>query len=231
METAAVIDITPQDQEAIVKQEALTIPERAKMIVVVDQPTFDAADRFFGVIKAMEKKIDAYFQPMIDDAMETKRKAEAARKGIVTRCEEAKAPLLEATNYLKPQMYQYTKKVEEERRLEQLRLEAKARKEEEERRLREAELLEQMGEHEEAAKVIEEPIAVSVPVAPKAQAPTNFVAKENWQFEITDIDKIPRKYLIPDEVMIRAEVKRTKGKTAIPGVRVWDAGTVASRGR
>lgn len=228
--TARVIDITESTEDTI-KTEALAIPAKAKMIVVVDQPTFDAADRFFGTIKAMEKTIDQYFDPLIEDAMETKRKAETARKNIVTKRDEAKAPLVEASNYLKGQLYAYTKKQEEERRLEQLRLEAEARKQEEERRLREAELLEQMGEHEEAARVIEEPVAVSVPVAPKPQAPSNFIAKENWQFEITDIDKLPRKYMVADEVMIRAEVKRMKGKTSISGVRVWDAGTVASRSR
>jgi DNA polymerase III psi subunit len=227
-----IIDITPeQGKKALVKQEALAIPERARLIVVVDQATMDEADAFFGVIKAMEKKIESVYKPLLDSAMEVKRAAEANRKKVADDWEAAKAPCVEATNYLNPMMYKFKKKQEEERRLEQLRLEAEARKQEEERRLREAELLEQMGEHEEAARVIEEPVTVSVPVAPKPQAPSNFVAKENWQFEITDIDKLPRKYMVADEVMIRAEVKRMKGKTSISGVRVWDAGTVASRSR
>jgi hypothetical protein len=230
--TARLIDVTPEQnpQEVLVKQEALSIPEKARMIVVTDQGSFMAADTFFGVIKQTEKKIDAFFDPLIDDAMEVKRTAETARKNIVTRRDEAKAPLLEATNYLKTQLYQFTKKQEEERRLEQLRLEAQARREEEERRLKEAELLEQMGEHEEAERVIEQPMQVSAPVVPKAQAPSNFTTRENWQFEVTDIDKVPRKYLCVDDVMLRNEVKRTKGRVTIPGVRIWDVGTIATRG-
>lgn len=230
METARVIDITDTTEETM-KTEVLAIPDKAKLITVVDQASFDAADRFFGIIKDMEKKIDAFFDPMIEAAMETKRKAEAARKAVVTRRDEVKAPLVDASNYLRPQMYAWTKKQEEERRLEQLRLEAQARKEEEERRLREAELLEQMGEHEEAERVIEEPVIFQAPVAQKVSAPSNFIAKENWQFEIVDIDKLPRKYMVPDETMIRAEVKRMKGKTNIPGVRAYDIGTVARKGR
>ncbi len=52
---------------------------------------------------------------------------------------------------------------------------------------------------------------------------------ENWQYEIVDEGAIPREYLIPDEKKIRSAVKAMKGMTKIPGVRVYDAGTVRVR--
>jgi hypothetical protein len=42
-----------------------------------------------------------------------------------------------------------------------------------------------------------------------------------WKFKITDVIKIPREYLIPDEKRIARVVRAMKDKTNIPGVEVW----------
>jgi len=53
--------------------------------------------------------------------------------------------------------------------------------------------------------------------------------RENWQFEIEDVAKVPREFMTPDMVKIGRMVKAMKGVTRIDGVRVFDAGTVAFR--
>lgn len=45
--------------------------------------------------------------------------------------------------------------------------------------------------------------------------------RERWLFEVTELDKVPRGFLMVDERLIRAEVDAKKGSTNIPGVRVW----------
>jgi hypothetical protein len=41
-----------------------------------------------------------------------------------------------------------------------------------------------------------------------------------------DLSLIPQMYLVVDERAIAAAVKRSKGRTAIPGIRAFDAGSV-----
>ena len=215
--------------ERSVKQEALSIPQEARKIVVVDQVTFSQADSFFGVIKAMRKKINQFFDPMIEEAKGVKAKAEEHRKSLANRKDEADRPLVEAESYITGQLSAFTRKREEDRRLEQLRLEAIARKEEEDRRILEATLLEAMGEHEAADEIIREPVFVPPPIVEKAPAAKNFTYREHWTYRITDVSKLPLRYMMPDEVMIGAEVRRNKGATDIPGVQVWDEGTISKK--
>jgi hypothetical protein len=45
--------------------------------------------------------------------------------------------------------------------------------------------------------------------------------RHNWRFEVTDSAAVPREFCTPDERRIGEIVRRDKGATAIPGVRVW----------
>jgi hypothetical protein len=45
---------------------------------------------------------------------------------------------------------------------------------------------------------------------------------DNWVFEVTDPDAVPREFLTPDLPLIGKTVKSLKGKVKIPGVRVWN---------
>lgn len=72
------------------------------------------------------------------------------------------------------------------------------------------------------------------PIAPKIEPvkPVETVAKSiqssvgksteriTWKFEIVDANKIPREYMIPDEMKIRGVVK--VGIREIPGVRIYE---------
>jgi len=44
---------------------------------------------------------------------------------------------------------------------------------------------------------------------------------EQWGFEVEDAAKLPRNYLLPDQQAIRRTVQALKGRTEIPGVRVF----------
>lgn len=53
--------------------------------------------------------------------------------------------------------------------------------------------------------------------------------REILDIEITDANLIPREFLEPNEKLIRATVKATKGHREIPGVRIFKKSSVASR--
>ena len=53
--------------------------------------------------------------------------------------------------------------------------------------------------------------------------------QELWDFEVTDLDDVPRKWLIPDEKMIKAAIKGKYGLREIKGIRIFDKGKVTTR--
>jgi len=67
----------------------------------------------------------------------------------------------------------------------------------------------------------------STVVLPTVPTFAGISTRELWDFEIVDPAQLPREYLMPDEKAIRGVVKAMKGKTAIPGVRVFNRGSVA----
>lgn len=104
---------------------------------------------------------------------------------------------------------------------------------------------------EMAEQIVEQAIAAPAPaitLPPRRIDVAGVSSSENWQFKYAgcasglDWDKLPtedrervmrllpREYLRPDEKAIGKVVKALKGSTRIPGVEVFDAGTVRVRG-
>lgn len=59
--------------------------------------------------------------------------------------------------------------------------------------------------------------------------PSAVTLRDNWVFEVYDPAAVPQEYLCPDLEKIGKVVGVLKDKTAIPGVRAWNATIVASR--
>jgi hypothetical protein len=55
-----------------------------------------------------------------------------------------------------------------------------------------------------------------------AEVVPDVTLRDVWKFRITDPDKIPREFLIPDEAAIGKVVRAMKGKTKIEGVAVYN---------
>ena len=161
METATMIDITPEIEE--IDRQALTIPNQARLVRVVDNGTMQLADNTVNAINDFIKKVDEHYKPMADAAFKTHR-------SITARWKEVKQPLEDAKAHLVNQVKAYQRKVEEERQAEERRLAEIARKEAEERRLAEALEAEKEGNVEEAQAILEEEIYVPPPVV-KVEAP------------------------------------------------------------
>jgi len=51
--------------------------------------------------------------------------------------------------------------------------------------------------------------------------------RDNWKYEVIDINLVPREYLMINASMLTPIVKASKGKIVIPGIRVFNEPIIA----
>lgn len=207
----------------VIQQKTLTVPEQAKLIQVTDAPTYERAGEVLGQVKILRKEIDSYFDPIIS-------RAHAAHKEAVSQKKRADEPLAQAEAILKPQMLAFVNEQRRKAEEEERRQREEARKKAEQEQLEAAIQAEAEGDKEAAEAIIQEPVYVP-PIQVKAEIPkvSGFSVREQWTFEIVDEKKIPREYLIVDEVSIGKVVRAMKDKTSISGIRAYNASSAAMR--
>jgi hypothetical protein len=212
---------TPEIKE--VNALALSIPEQAKQITIKTMADYTRASDIIMNIKAIRKKITETFKPI-------KQKMDAAKQEVLDQEKAADKPLKEAEAWLSPQIIEWNREQERIRHEEEDRLRKIAEDEEKERRLKEAVFAEQSGNQEEAEAIINEPAYVPPVVVPKAVPKVAGMSiRDNWKFKITNEKLIPREYLKVDEVKIGQVVRALKSATNIPGIEVYNEGTVSGR--
>jgi hypothetical protein len=183
------------------------------------------------------------YQAAADEVMAIKSKwkeIEDARKALKQPVDEAakriqsffKPPLdflARAENIIKRKMVSWKSEQDRIAREEQRKAEEKARKERE-RLEREAAKAAAAG-REERAEVLREraEVVVSAPVAPVAPKVSGISERSVWKFEIVDAAKIPREFLMPNEKRIGEYVRAMKSDATIPGVRIFEETSLASR--
>jgi hypothetical protein len=246
----AALQMQPEHFE--VEERAVTLPEKATSIRIVDQATFAQAGEFLLGVKALRREIDETFDPLVRKAHEAHKAAVAAKKKVEGPVAEAETIVKRGMGAYQQEQDRIRREAEEGARRERERLEREARAREEEerkrleaeaedRRLAEALEAEQRGDVTRATQILEAPPApVFVPPAPAAFVPppapepakvegVSFM--ERWEFEVVDPRLVPREYLAVDEKKIGGVVRSLKGEAKIPGVRIWSTKTVAARAR
>jgi hypothetical protein len=215
---------------------------RAQALEITDAATFAEAAEFAKLVKAYLTEVDSFMGPIVASA-------HAAHKTAVGKRDGLKKYALDAEGIVKQRMAAYhaeqeriRREQEEAARRERERLEAEERArvaaenarlqaEAEEARLREALEAEQRGDAQAARRIIEAPVVaptvaarpVFVPPVQAAQPPKvdGVAFRETWDFEIVDESRVPREYLQVDRVKLGQVVRAMKGRTSIPGVRVF----------
>ena len=214
-------------EEAVVEiqERALTMPERAAAIDVVDAATYAVAGEFLVDVKTLRKEIEAHHAPMIESAHLAHKAALAARK-------KYDEPLAAAERIVKGALAAYRHEEERKRREREAELRREAERLEEEERLREATRLEEQGKKAQAEAVLERPSVAPV-VSLESQTPkvAGVSTRTTWDFEIEDATAIPREYLSIDERKIRGVIRALGAEARIPGVRVFQRTDVAASGR
>lgn len=154
---------------------------------------------------------------------ERDRLAELQRKEDI-RAEEEAARLADERAAAKTE--------EDKKRAEEQEAAAEARRQAEQDRLHQERLDSEAAERERTARAETlEARAEAKTTAPVAAAPKvkGISTRKKWSFEIVDQAKIPREYLIPNEVAIGGVVRALKGATNIPGIRVVSTDIMSAR--
>lgn len=207
----------------------------AKNLVISTQRSLELAAEFVRRLAKLKKEIVTTFKDPKEKAWETHKSiCEAEKKHL--------KPIADTKQIVDSKMAVYVThqeriaqkiaddKVAAEREILRIEAEKQARIEEENRKIDEALKLEYEGKQKEAEAIISEPIKAEVKTE-DIQAPVvNIRPQEkidgihyrtDWLFEIVDIAKIPRIYMIPNESAIGKIVRINKEKAEIPGVRIY----------
>jgi len=216
------------------QSQALTMPDRAKQIQIIDEESLHKANEFMHGCRQLEKKIDETMDPLIKKANELHRDTLATKR-------EMKDPVTQARETVDPKIIGYKHKIEEEIRA---REEERQRKIDEENRkkeeaLRKAAELEEAGEEKKAAEEFEKAEKIEEEETKLAEEPKVEVkipetkgttTVRYYKFRLKDLSKVPRKYLKLDEVKVGADVRGSKGKVEIPGIENYyiDSSTLRS---
>lgn len=173
---------------------------------VVDQATYAKANDYIAGLQKLKKEVIARFA-------EPKKKADEAHKAVRALERSFLDPINDKIDALKDATESWYK-------AEMLRIAA----EEERRRKAAAELVdlaadaEASGDGETAADAVAAAVMedAAVTVLPKCAGTS---IREVWKAVVTDINQIPREYMIVNQAALDKIAQATKGALQIPGVR------------
>lgn len=219
-----------------------------KALTITDRSSCEQASFLLRSIKNVRADIQKWFAPHVERAMESKRQAEATRKGLVDEQTRMEQPLIDAEAQVKRLLLAFEQEQERQRAAEEARLQAEAQERAEAETLAAAAALEAeavaTGDTEmlaEAENLLAQPVdtpAVYVPSAmPKVQGITY---RDNWTVHPRiDVQALagavargeaPTSFLAPNMTAIRQWARATKGGQSIAGLRVINDRVVAARG-
>ncbi len=220
-----------------IKGKLLSLPELAKKIIIKDKKSLDQAHKALLYIKSVRRDINNFCDPNIS-------RLHIAHKEALAQKKKFEQPLIEAEEYISPQIASYLAELdrtrraaEEKARREREEAERRAR-EEEEARLEKAIKAEEKGNLEEAEKILErEPIQdplTQQTVVPFKEKLKGLSVRKIWYWEPEDpldFEGIPRDWmiLVPHKEKIDAYVREMKEKAKIKGIRIFSKDTVSQR--
>ena len=203
-----------------IKTEALSAFENAKAVVIKDQESYEFQGNRLRTIKTQWSEIES-------KRKELSKPFQQAIKQLNDFFNEPLDVLKRAETCIKQALIKYTDQKEKERQEEERRLRIAAEKQTIKLE-KKAEKQELKGQKEKAEETRIEAMAIPVPVVDrKIEKVKGVTFKDIWKFRIVDINKIPRKYLIPDEKSLGEIARSAKGKVAIPGVEFYSEKSVA----
>ena len=222
------------------QSDAASWSAKATALVVNDAETCQNASFLLRSIKSIRREIQDWFAPHVEAAMETKRKAEDARKALVDERDRIEAPLVAAEATLKRSLLKWEQEQEAARKAEETRLQAEAQARAEAVTLEAAAALELEAEsagdagmlaeaHAILAQPIDAPVVSVKTFMPKVQGVTY---RDNWKAH-PEIDikalaaavasgAAPLTFLQPNMTAINQWARATQGSQSVPGVRVFN---------
>jgi hypothetical protein len=225
-----------ENEEVELKHEALTIIEQAKIIRIVDQPSYDNAAKLLleGIIP-FRKKWLAYWNPLRESAY-------SSYKGILDKFNEADKLAEQAERQVKAAIRAWDEDQERIRQELQRKAQEEAERKEQEERLAAAVIAEESGASEQQVEqIISAPVqAVAAPVEPTYAKASGVSGRDNWKAKVIDFKmlvkavasgKVPIEYLQANEAALNARAKADKQTLSIPGVVAFNERIISGRGR
>lgn len=221
---------------------------RARGLTITDAESCVNASQLLLSVKGLRLSIARWFEPHIEAAMETKRKAEAARKGLVDEKDRMEAPLVEAEGVLKRSLLAWEDAQERIRREQERALQAEAQRRAEVATLEAAAAMEleatkagDAGLLQEAQDILAQPIEAPVVVV-QTSIPTvkGVTYRDNWKAH-PEIDikalaadvaagRVPAGFLLPNLTAINQFARATQGSQPVGGVRFFNDRQIAAKG-
>lgn len=213
MNNLAVVDFVDEKQLTTIKDEIGSVG--LKFIVNNAETAIMADNRVAQAdlaLKAIEEKLGP-----------AKQKAHELHKKLSDLMNEMAAPWKADRTYFVAEMKRFQREEKEKAEAEERRLREIARKELEERQLQDAVEAEVNGDLEEAQAIIEEEMFVPTPIVkPDVPKVDNRKYATRWTWKVTDINKVPREYLMVDQIKVNGIVRAMKDNTKIPGIQVFE---------
>jgi hypothetical protein len=228
--------------EAKIQQEALTVVEKAALVKITDQASYNfATDLLTKEIKPMRKQWEAYWHG--SDAVPGPIKlAYRSYKSLLDKFNDADKKLEKAESQVKAEILRFDN--EQARILAEAQRKAQEEAEALEREKREQEAAEMEAQgvsEEEVEEFIAAPVvAIAAPVAPTYEKASGVSRRENWGAVVTDLKalakavgagKVPVDYILPNQSALNARAKADKSTMNVPGVVAKDSPIIAGRGR
>lgn len=218
------------EEEKLGKEVSL-VEKQASDVAIVDEVSYQYAAELTKQVKAAQKKVTDYWEPM-------RQSTYAAYKSVTDHKKEMIDPLTNAEKILKNKMSGYLVEVERKRKAQ----------EEEMRRQAEAEMAKKLQEADEAEKngdlaaaefamaeaEVMDQVATSGTIQAQETKVDGISKSKTWKITAIDEDKVPVDVagiiIRPvDEKAIMNLIKSTKGKVKIPGVTYEESVNISVR--
>jgi hypothetical protein len=227
--------------EEPLKQEAISVIEKARIVKIYDQGSYDqATDLLLNAIKPLRTKWKNFWYGHDDGPVPL---AYRAYKSVLSRFNEADAPLEAAERQVKAEINRFDQEQERYRQKLQQESDAAKRQRAEEERQNAAAVAEDLGASEEEVQAIAEtPVVVmpAAPIMPTYQKASGVSTRENYKARVTDIKKlcaavakgtVPVSYVEPNMPALNARAKADRLTMNVPGVVPYNDPIVAGKSR
>lgn len=226
-----IIKSVPQEEQDKAEQNGLVLVDKANTAVILTGGQYKEVNEIRKMAKDFQAAVKAVWDPVCENANKAHKTATAARK-------DQMAPFVEAETICKKKLNEYDMEQERIAREEADRLrkirekDEREKREEQDRKLAEAAALEKAGKSEEATALLDDAVDIqeeleTMPeIVVQKDVPTGVTYIDNWKAEVIHAHLVPREYCVPDEKMLNATAKATKGSAVIAGVRFYNNRTV-----
>jgi hypothetical protein len=211
----------PEELQEITEGRESFLAECKAATVITDSASYQKAGDLLVDVARRKKKVDALFDPIIEENKKVKAAAEKARKLVADTKDRVAAPFVEVENQLKNARVTYDREEAKRRAEEERRLNEQRQREAEDAALKEAE---ETGDDSVLDQVVVPSITITAP--PKTDG---VYQVKTWTYcasgdplaeEYTTIDDYG--FRVPDHKKIGAVVKALKQDTKITGVMAYE---------